>query len=84
MESTPAAPMPQKALAAMKLPMLCAQAHQAVVAARTTSPARYKGRRPNVSERRPMSGCNDVDVRRKAVDNQDAEFDAWKYEVMTG
>jgi hypothetical protein len=83
-ERTPAAPIPQKARAAMKLPMSCASAHQAVVAARKTRPARYSGRRPNVSERRPKSGCSEVDVSKKAVDSHDAEFDAWKYEVMTG
>jgi hypothetical protein len=31
-----------------------------------------------------MSGWRDVEVSRKAVDNHDAEFDALKYDVMTG
>jgi hypothetical protein len=84
MDNTPAAPIPQKALAAMKLPMLFAAAHQAVVAASRRSPARYNGRLPNVSDSRPISGCRDVEVSRKAVDSHDAEFDALKYDVMTG
>jgi hypothetical protein len=62
----------------MKLPILCAQAHHAVVIARTTSPARYNVRLPNVSERRPISGWSEVDVSKKAVDSHDAEFDALK------
>ena len=81
---TPAAPRPQNALAAMKLPMLCAKAHQPVIAARKIRPERYSGRRPIVSDTRPKSGAREVDVSRKAVDNHDAELDALKYEVMTG
>jgi hypothetical protein len=77
-ESTPAAPMPEKALAAIKLPMLFAPAHHAVVAARNRRPAKYKRRRPNVSERRPMSGCSEVEVSKNAVDSHDAEFEALK------
>jgi hypothetical protein len=56
MDKRPAAPMPQKALAAMKLPILFAAAHQAVVAARSRIPARYNGRRPIVSDNRPING----------------------------
>jgi hypothetical protein len=78
MESTPAAPTPQNARAAMKLPILCAAAHQAVVAARKIKPARYNGRRPKVSDKRPMSGWSDVEVNRKAVESHDAEFEALK------
>jgi hypothetical protein len=78
MESRPAAPIPQIALAAMKLPMLFAAAHHAVVAVRSNIPARYSGRRPIVSDRRPMSGCRDVEVSRKAVDSHDAELEALK------
>jgi hypothetical protein len=37
-----------------------------------------------VSERRPTSGWNAVDVSRNAVVSQDALFDEWKYDVMTG
>jgi hypothetical protein len=33
---------------------------------------------------RPKRGINAVDVRRKAVDSHDAEFAAWKYDVITG
>jgi hypothetical protein len=55
-DRTPAAPIPQNALAAMKLPMFCARAHHAVVAVIRANPARYNGRRPMVSDKRPMSG----------------------------
>ena len=78
MERTAAAPMPQNARAAMKLPMLCARAHHAVVAVRNNKPERYNERRPNVSDSLPKRGCRDVDVSKKAVDNQDAELDALK------
>jgi hypothetical protein len=84
MDKTPAAPMPQKALAMMKLPILCASAHHAVEAARKTRPNRYSGRRPMVSDMRPKSGWIEVEVNRNAVESQDAEFEAKKYEVITG
>ena len=84
MDRTPAAPSPQKARAAMKLPMLWASAHHAVVRARKRRPNRYNGRRPMVSETRPKSGCRAVEVRRNAVDSHEAEFEALKYEVITG
>lgn len=84
MASTPAAPRPQNALAAMKLPMLCAPAHHPVVAARNTSPERYNGRLPIVSLARPNNGCSEVEVSKKAVESHDAEFEALKYDVMTG
>lgn len=75
-DSTPAAPIPQNALAAIKLPILWAKAHQAVVDARTTRPIKYNGRRPIVSDSRPINGWSDVEVSKKAVDSQDAEFEA--------
>jgi hypothetical protein len=62
----------------MKLPILWARAHHAVVAVIKAMPARYSGRRPIVSDKRPMSGWREVEVRRKAVDSHDAELDAWK------
>jgi hypothetical protein len=62
----------------MKLPILFASEHHPVAAASRRSPARYKGRRPMVSETRPKRGWRAVDVRRNAVDNQEAELDAWK------
>jgi hypothetical protein len=37
-----------------------------------------------VSDNRPINGWSEVEVSRKAVDSHDAEFDAWKYDVMTG
>jgi hypothetical protein len=84
MERTAAAPIPQKALAAMKLPILCARAHHPVVTARNTTPERYSKRRPKVSDSLPKRGCNDVDVSRNAVDSHDAELEALKYDVITG
>jgi len=76
MDSIPAAPIPQKARAAMKLPILPANAHQAVVAVKRRRPATYSGLRPKVSESRPMSGWSDVEVSRKAVESHDAELEA--------
>jgi hypothetical protein len=76
--TTPAAPKPQNARAAMKLPMLCARAHHPVVADKSARPNKYSGRLPTVSDMRPKSGCREVDVSKKAVDNHDAELDAWK------
>lgn len=37
-----------------------------------------------LSDRLPNKGWNAVDVKRKAVDNHEAEFEDLKYEVMTG
>lgn len=62
----------------MKEPMDWANAHHAVVAEISARPPRYRGLRPMVSERRPISGCREVDVSRNAVESHDAEFDAWK------
>lgn len=81
---TPAAPIPQNARAAMKDPIDWARAHHAVVATSSVRPARYKGRRPMVSDILPQRGWRDVDVNRNAVESHDAEFDALKYDVMTG
>jgi hypothetical protein len=78
MERTPAAPIPQKARAAMKEPIDWAKAHHAVVAEIRMRPPRYNGRRPMVSDRRPIRGWREVEVRRKAVESHDAEFEAWK------
>ncbi|GAB1214147.1 hypothetical protein ATERTT37_003307 [Aspergillus terreus] len=84
MEKTPPAPSPQQALAAMKLPMLCAVAHHAVVAKNTAIENKYTGLRPKVSEIRPNRGRKAVEVKRKAVDSHEAELEAWKWDVMTG
>ncbi|KAJ2907371.1 transporter [Zalerion maritima] len=82
--TTPPAPSPQTALAAMKLPMLCAAAHHTVAPENTASVTKYNGFLPTVSLSLPSKGWNAVLVKRKAVDNQEAEFDEWKYDVMTG
>jgi len=55
-----------------------------VVTANIVKANRYNGRRPKVSDARPKSGLNDVDVSMKAVDNHDAAFEELKYEVITG
>lgn len=72
----PPAPSPQNALAAIKLFMLCAKAHQTVETVKRLRVSTKGGLRPIVSDRRPKSGWNAVEVRRKAVDSHDAEFEA--------
>ena len=77
----------------MKLMMLCATAHQAlvlvsrgseedestyVVTANISRPKKYSGLRPTVSEIRPNKGWKAVEVSRKAVESHDAALDAWK------
>jgi hypothetical protein len=70
--------MPQNALATMKLVMLLASPHQAVVAPNMTREKIYSIRRPKVSDSRPYSGWKVVEVSIKAVDSHDAEFEEWK------
>jgi len=77
-EIMPPAPSPQRALAAMKLVMLWASAHHIVETRKTSRVKIMGGFRPIVSESRPKSGWKLVDVRRKAVDSQDALFEEWK------
>ena len=55
-----------------------------VVIANIVKANRYNGRRPKVSDARPKSGLNDVDVSMKAVESHDAAFEELKYEVITG
>lgn len=74
----PPAPKPHNALARMKLVMLCANAHHSVPIKKNVMPKIYGGLRPMVSDSLPYNGWKEVDVRRKAVDNQDALFDEWK------
>lgn len=71
----PPAPKPHNALARMKLVMLCAKAHHSVPTRKNVIPKIYGGLRPMVSDSRPYSGWKDVEVRRKAVDSQDALFE---------
>ena len=56
----PPAEIPQNARAVIKLSMLCASAHHAVVTIKPANAARYTGRRPIVSDSRPNIGWNDV------------------------
>lgn len=37
-----------------------------------------------MSETLPMRGWREVDVNRNAVESHEAEFEAWKYDVITG
>ncbi|PFH61561.1 hypothetical protein XA68_16984 [Ophiocordyceps unilateralis] len=64
--------------------MLPARAHQPVATVKTAIEARNKGLRPTASDKRPNKGWKAVDVSKKAVDNQEAELAAPKYDVMTG
>lgn len=77
-EMTPPAPSPQKALAAMKLWMLWARAHHAVVTRKTKIEKRYTGLLPKVSETRPNRGMKAVDVSKNDVVSHAAESEAWK------
>lgn len=70
----PPAPIPQTALAMMKLSMLPASAHHVVAKTNTTREAMYSGFRPTASDSRPSSGWNAVDVSKNAVESHDAEF----------
>jgi len=80
----PPAPRPQKARAAMKLPMLWARAHQAVAAVKSAMEPTYRPLRPSESDRRPTRGWKAVAVSRKAVLSHEALLLAPKCDVMTG
>ncbi len=84
MEIIAPAPTPQMARPVMNSAMLWAPAHQAVPMAKTSNADMYTGLRPNMSDIRPKMGCSAADVSINAVDSQDAEFDALKYEVTMG
>jgi hypothetical protein len=71
----PPAPSPHNARAAMKLVMLWARAHHIVESRKIDRVNIMGGFLPIVSESRPKSGWKLVEVKRKAVDNQDALFD---------
>lgn len=72
----PPAVMPHTARAATRLSMLCASAHHKVAMLNPVKDVRYTGRLPIVSDSLPKIGWNAVDVSIKAVDNQEAEFEA--------
>jgi hypothetical protein len=84
MVMTPPAPIPQKARPRIKLSMLFARAHHVVAAAKMPRAPTKSGFRPRASESRPSKGWKADEVRRKAVESHDAEFEALKYDVMTG
>lgn len=70
----PPAPSPHNALAAMKLVMLWAREHHIVAKKKIVKVKMYGGLRPMVSDSLPNIGWNAVDVRRNAVESQEALF----------
>lgn len=72
----PPAPRPHTALAAIKLSMLCAKAHQIVANVKTTHEKIYGIFLPVTSLTRPYRGWKLVEVNRKEVDSHDASSDA--------
>lgn len=64
--------------------MEVAVAHQIVATIKMTMLVIYGVFRPMTSDNEPNKGWKDVDVRRKEVDSQEAEFEASKYEVIMG
>lgn len=80
----PPAPIPHTALAAMRLPILVAREHQSVATDKMAVVPRKSGFLPSASDRRPRNGCETVDVIMKAVESQDAEWAAPKYDVIAG
>lgn len=82
MVNIPPAPNPHTALAAMKLSILCASAHQTVASVNISAETTNGIFRPVTSLTRPKSGWKLVDVRRKDVESHEASFEAWKCEVI--
>ena len=80
----PPQPMPLRALAAMKLSMLCAIPHQTMETRVKAEQMMNSGLRPTASDRRPNRGWKVVEVSRNDVDSQVAELAASKWDVMTG
>lgn len=80
----PPAPIPHTALATMRLPILVAREHHSVATDRMAVVPRKSGFLPSASDRRPRNGCEIVDIIMKAVESQDAEWAAPKYEVIAG
>ena len=80
----PPAPRPHAARARMKLVMDPARLHQTVPSRKIKVISRYGFLRPMLSEMPPTMGLELVEVRRNAVDSQDALLDEPKYDVMTG
>lgn len=84
MAAVPPAPSPHNVRATIKEPMLGATAHQATATASIVEAASTTGLLPMVSDRGANKGIKAVDVIRKDVDSQDAEFEEWNSDVMTG
>lgn len=80
----PPAPIPQTALAAMRLSILVAREHHSVAAEKIAMVPRKSGFLPNASDRRLRKGCETVVIIMKAVESQDAELAASKYDVIIG
>ncbi len=74
--AVPPAPSPHRARAAIKEPTSGAVAHQAVAMASKAEVDSTIGLRPMVSESGANMGMNAVEVMRKEVDSQEAEFEA--------
>ena len=64
--------------------MLVASEHHSVAIEKTARVPRKSGFLPNASDRRPRQGCETVDITMKAVESQDAEWAAPKYDVIAG
>ena len=84
MAEVPPAPRPHKARAAISDPMLCALEHQTTAMPRIAKVTSMIGLRPMVSESGANMDMQAVEVIRNEVDSQDAEFEEWNSDVMTG
>lgn len=82
MVNIPPAPSPHTALAAMKLSMLPASAHQTVARVKMSAETTNGSLLPVTSLTRPNSGWKLVEVSRNDVESHDASLEAWKCEVI--
>lgn len=84
MDAVPPAPNPHRVRAAINDPISGAKAHQAIPEASADDANSMIGLRPKVLDNGANIGIQAVEEIRNAVDSQDAEFDVWKSDVMTG
>lgn len=68
----------------MNDPMLGATEHQAIAMASIVEVTSMMGLRPMVSDSGANMGRQAVEVIKKEVESQDAEFEEWNSDVMTG
>ena len=68
----------------MNDPMLGATEHQAIAMASIIEVTSMMGLRPMVSDNGANMGRQAVEVIKKEVESQDAEFEEWNSDVMTG